>query len=218
MNIKRLFDFSLSLFGLCISAPLWFLNSLGIFIEEGFPIFFRQERVGKDGRVFKSVKFRSMIEHTERIDGFTQASYNDPRITRFGALLRKTAMDELPQLWNIFKGDMSFVGPRALVLKEKDVGSVKEKSVFEFPGFLERCKVKPGLTGIAQVFAPRDISRDRKFKYDIWYVHNQGFLLDIYLIVVSFLITFSGKWEDRENRFDVLASRLKAKIEREVGL
>lgn len=216
MSIKRFFDFSLSLIGLCISSPLWLLIALGIVVDSGLPVFLVQERVGKDGKLFNSIKFRTMTMHIERSSGFTQAIHNDPRITRFGALLRKTALDELPQLWNIFAGDMSFVGPRALVIMEKEVGEARERSVFDFPDFAKRCRVKPGLTGVAQVFAARDITRQQKFKYDLWYINNYSFLLDIYLMLLSFLITFHGKWEMREQRFGFIIRSVKEKIEREL--
>ena len=112
--MKRAFDMVLSGAGLLASAPLWGLFGLAIKLEDGGPIFFTQERVGQRGRIFKALKFRSMRPDAEQVVGAVQASENDPRVTRVGRLMRATAMDELPQLWNIFRGDMSFVGPRAL--------------------------------------------------------------------------------------------------------
>jgi lipopolysaccharide/colanic/teichoic acid biosynthesis glycosyltransferase len=113
--IKRLFDATLSGVGLLVSFPLWIVIPVAIKLEDGGPVFFPQARVGLDGRVFKALKFRSMVTDADRRFGPMQARENDPRITRIGRVLRATAMDELPQLWNILVGDMSFVGPRPLM-------------------------------------------------------------------------------------------------------
>lgn len=211
--LKRSFDFMLSLSGLVISLPLWIIISLAVFLEDGFPIFYLQERIGKDGKFFKAVKFRSMIKDAEKKTGPIQAEENDSRVIKIGILLRHTAMDELPQLINILKGDMSFVGPRALRSQEKETRDESVKSIFDYPDFKERSKVRPGLTGIAQVFAPRDIGRKHKFEYDIWYIKNRGFLLDIYIIILSFLITFERKWETRNDKFKFLAEGIRQRLD-----
>src|SRR5688572_24700907 len=112
--MKRAFDLLLSGAGLVLSAPLWATFAAAIKLEDGGSIMFPQDRVGRHGRVFKALKFRSMVPDADRVAGPRQASENDPRVTRVGRLMRATAMDELPQLWNIFRGDMSFVGPRPL--------------------------------------------------------------------------------------------------------
>lgn len=207
--VKRIFDFSFALFGLVISSPLWVFISLAIFLEDGLPVFYLQDRIGREGVIFRAIKFRSMIRDAEKETGPVQAAEEDPRVTRWGRVLRATAMDELPQLLNILKGEMSFVGPRALRPEEKEVEDSVVKSVFEYPGFKERAGVRPGLTGIAQVLAPRDIERSDKFKYDLYYINNRNFLLDIYIIIVSFLITFGGKWETRKDKFSFLLRSLK---------
>ena len=118
--IKRGFDCLLAGTGLIVSAPLWALVALAIKLEDRGPVLYRQDRVGRGGRVFSALKFRSMVPDAEARTGPIQATENDPRITRIGRLLRATAMDELPQLWNIFSGDMSFVGPRPLRPGEVD--------------------------------------------------------------------------------------------------
>lgn len=218
MIIKRSFDFLLSFFGLIISAPLWIVFALLIWIEDRGPVFYCQERVGKDGVIFKEYKFRSMKYTSQKEEVFSQAQAEDLRITNVGRMMRYTAMDELPQLVNILKGDMSFVGPRALVASEKEVGQKEAVSVFDIPGFKERSKVRPGLTGIAQIFAPRDIDRGRKFQYDIWYIKNRNFFLDLYLIGISFLITFRGKWELREDKFFSIGRQLREKVNRDLGI
>ena len=200
--LKRLFDIVLSSIGLIGSSPLWLIFSLAVKLQDGGPIFYGQERVGKNGRIFKALKFRSMVPDAEKESGPIQATENDPRVTKTGKILRATAMDELPQLWNIFKGDMSFVGPRALRPKEKEVhGNPDEMNIEDIPAYKERMAVRPGLTGMAQVYLPTDALRSEKFKYDLLYIKNQSFLLDLKLIFLSFWITFRGKWESRSKKF-----------------
>ena len=157
--IKRVFDIFLSYVGLIILSPLWILFSFLILLDDGRPLFYLQERIGKNGSIFKSIKFRSMIIHAEDDTGPIQAQEDDPRVTKTGKFLRVTAMDELPQLLNILKGDMSFVGPRALRPTEKEVHDDVIKSIFDFPDFDLRSKLRPGLTGVAQVFGARDLIR-----------------------------------------------------------
>ena len=196
--IKRLFDVVLAGAGLVVSAVLWIAIALAIKIEDDGPVLFAQERVGRGGRVFKALKFRSMVPDAEAHTGPVQASENDPRITRTGRLLRATAMDELPQLWNIFVGDMSFVGPRPLRPGEVEVrGDGRLVRLDQIPGYDERHGVRPGLTGLTQVYAPRDISRASKFRLDRLYLKRAGFWLDIRLILLSFWITGRGEWENR---------------------
>lgn len=189
--MKRLFDILLSSFGLILSSPLWLLFSLAIKLEDRGPIFYTQERVGKGGRVFKVLKFRSMVPDAEKHTGAVWATENDPRVTKVGRILRATAMDELPQLWNIFKGDMSFVGPRA---ERPELVSNFAKDV---PNFNSRLLVRPGLTGLAQIYGRYDTNPKDKLRYDILYIKNQSFFLDLKLIFLSFWITFRGKWEHR---------------------
>ena len=199
--LKRLFDILLSGAGLICSSPLWLLFPLAILLEDGMPIFYFQEKVGRDGKIFRMIKFRSMIKNAEEDTGPVQAVENDPRVTRVGRLLRRTAMDELPQLVNIVKGEMSFVGPRPLRPKEKEVhGSVHELNIEEVPGFEKRLSVRPGLTGIAQVYLPTDALRREKFKYDLIYIQNRSFFLDLKLILLSLWISLRGKWESRERK------------------
>ena len=201
-GFKRAFDISLSALGLVISSPLWTLFAMAIKMEDGGPVFYSQERVGKGGKRFKSWKFRSMVPDADRRFGPLQASSNDPRVTRVGRILRATAMDELPQLWNIFHGDMSFVGPRALLPGEIEVnGDGQMVSLEDIQGFEERHRVRPGLTGLAQVFAPRDVPRPQKFRYDLFYIDKQSLSLDLKLIGLSVWISLRGKWEDRGKKF-----------------
>jgi len=197
--IKRLFDMTLAAVGLIASAPLWALIAAAIRLEDGGPVFFPQERVGLGGRVFTALKFRSMVADAESRSGPLQAGENDPRITRIGRLLRGTAMDELPQLWNILVGEMSFVGPRPLRPGEVDIrGDGQVIPLAAIPGYEARHRVRPGLTGLTQVYAPRDIPRASKFRLDRLYLRRAGLCLDLKLIALSFWITGRGAWESRE--------------------
>jgi lipopolysaccharide/colanic/teichoic acid biosynthesis glycosyltransferase len=197
-DAKRLLDLLLSGSGLVASAPLWGIIAALIKLQDGGPVFFSQERVGRHGGTFRALKFRSMTVDAEAKTGPIQSGEHDPRVTRLGRLLRATAMDELPQLWNIFRGDMSFVGPRALRPGEIDLnGRGVLERLEDVPGFRERTAVVPGLTGIAQIYAARDIVRRQKFRYDKLYIRRQSFWLDLRLIALSFWITFRGTWENR---------------------
>lgn len=201
--LKRIFDIVLSGIGLTCSLPIWVIISLAIKLQDGGPIFYSQERVGKDGRIFKVYKFRSMIPDAEKEVGPLQALEDDPRVTRIGRLLRAAAMDELPQLWNILIGDMSFVGPRALRPGEIEARTANPHnlSIQSVPGYKERISVQPGLTGLAQVYLPSDAPRQRKFRYDALYIRKQSFWLDLKLVLISFWITFRRKWENRGEKF-----------------
>jgi lipopolysaccharide/colanic/teichoic acid biosynthesis glycosyltransferase len=198
---KRALDVALAGTGLILSSPLWAALALAIKWEDGGPVFFSQERAGEGGRVFRVWKFRSMITDAEKHVGAIQAIEHDPRVTRIGRIMRATAMDELPQLWSIFIGDMSFVGPRALRPGEIEVlGDGRMEALEEVPGYEHRARVRPGLTGVAQIYAPRDVPRRYKFRYDRIYVERQSFWLDLRLIATSFWITFRGRWETRESK------------------
>ena len=142
--IKRAFDVLLSGIGLVGSAPLWALFAAAIKLEDGGPVFYAQERVGQGGRWFRALKFRSMRPDAEALIGAVQASEHDPRVTRVGRILRATAMDELPQLWNIFRGDMSFVGPRALRPGEIEREGERLVPLEAVPGYEQRITVRPG--------------------------------------------------------------------------
>ena len=196
--MKRVFDIAVSGAGLILFSPVAALIALAIKAEDGGPVVFTQERVGRDCRVFTAYKFRSMVVDAERITGAVQATANDPRVTRMGRWLRSTALDELPQLWNILRGDMSVVGPRPLRPGEADTtadGALLPLSAIR--GYQERHRVRPGLTGLAQVHAARDLPRTGKFRYDLLYQRKAGFCLDLFLIAQSFWITARGRWEHR---------------------
>lgn len=197
-TLKRPFDLILSLVGLIVTSPLWLGVAIAIKLEDGGPVFYSQERWGKNKSKIKVYKFRTMTPYSGQRWGSIQARKNDPRITRVGKFLRGVALDELPQLINILKGEMSFVGPRALAINEMQVAEEEWNLPDErIPGFNLRASVKPGLTGMAQIYVPRDAPRREKFKYDILYIKRQSVLLDFNLIIRSLWITLKGKWEYR---------------------
>jgi lipopolysaccharide/colanic/teichoic acid biosynthesis glycosyltransferase len=198
---KRLFDMLLAGAGLVGSAPLWALVAAAIKLEDGGPVFYGQDRVGLGGRTFRALKFRSMRADAEAVLGAVQATEHDPRVTKVGRVLRATAMDELPQLWNIFRGDMSFVGPRALRPGEIEQVGQEVVPLDAVPGYAARITVRPGLTGIAQVYAARDVSRRNKFRYDRLYIDTRSTWLDTRLILLSFWISFLGRWESRGRKY-----------------
>jgi lipopolysaccharide/colanic/teichoic acid biosynthesis glycosyltransferase len=196
---KRLFDIVLAAAGLAASLPLWIIIAVAIRLEDDGPVFFRQDRIGLKGRVFSVLKFRSMIPDAEAMTGPVQADADDPRVTRVGRILRATAMDELPQLWNILIGDMSFVGPRPLRPGEIDSSADgRVVALSEIPGYERRHTVRPGLTGLAQVYAPRDLARADKFRLDLEYLERAGAWIDLKLLLLSVWITIRGEWERRD--------------------
>src|SRR6266849_8646162 len=200
--LKRSLDLLLSTVGLLLSAPLWGVAALAVKLEDRGPVFYPQDRWGQHQRRIRVLKFRTMIPNANPSGVTIQATADDPRITRVGRALRATAFDEVPQLLNIWKGEMSLVGPRVLPINERqgreESGDVPDEKI---PGFHERLRVRPGLTGIAQIYAPRDVPLRHKFRYDLFYIRRQSFLLDLRLIVLSFWITFRGAWERREGKF-----------------
>lgn len=200
--LKRAFDATLAGTGLVLSSPLWLVFAAAIKLEDGGPVFYRQSRVGLAGRTFDALKFRSMRPDAEHATGAIQSAEHDPRVTRVGRIMRATAMDELPQLVNILRGDMSFVGPRALRPGEIETGSDgRFERLEDVPGFEHRIRVRPGLTGLAQVYAPRDVPRRQKFKYDRLYVERRSWCLDVRLILLSFWISLLGTWEVRGRKY-----------------
>lgn len=200
--LKRGFDFIFASLALIVGFPLWLFFGFAIKVEDHGPIFYYQKRWGKNKRPINVYKFRTMVVDADERFGSLQAEANDPRITRVGKFLRATSLDEMPQILNIWKGEMSWVGPRALPINEvqlkEENGYIPDEAI---PGFDLRCKVRPGLTGMAQVYAPRDVPRRHKFRYDLIYIQNQSFWLDLKLIALSFWITFRGKWENRSKKF-----------------
>lgn len=172
--LKPLFDFILSLIGCIIFAPVFLLIWVGLSItNKGAGIFFFQNRPGKDGRIFKVVKFKTM---TDERDASGNLLPDADRLTAFGKIVRSTSLDEIPQLLNVIKGDMSLVGPRPLLVEYLPLYSAEQA---------RRHEVRPGITGWAQVNGRNSISWKEKFSLDVWYVDNLSFLIDIKIIFLT---------------------------------
>ena len=171
--VKRLLDLVLSAVALLLLSPVILLVAILVRCNLGAPVIFCQERPGKDEEIFKLYKFRSM---TDACDAYGQLLPDELRLTRFGRFLRSTSLDELPELWNIFKGDMSIVGPRPLLVKYLPLYSEEQR---------HRHDVTPGLTGWAQVHGRNLCSWEEKFDYDIWYVDHVSFILDLQIIFLT---------------------------------
>ncbi|MCE5221482.1 MAG: exopolysaccharide biosynthesis polyprenyl glycosylphosphotransferase [Clostridium sp.] len=191
---KRTKDIVCSLIGLIILAPIFLLVGILIKLESKGPVFFSQERIGKDGCKFKMYKFRSMVINSEELkeklysknemSGPMFKMKDDPRVTKFGKVIRKTSIDELPQLFNVLKGDMSLVGPRPSLPKE----------VEKFDKWMmKRLEVRPGLTCYWQVLGRNDIDFEDWMKLDIKYVRERSILVDIKLIFKTFFVLFGDK-------------------------
>jgi undecaprenyl phosphate N,N'-diacetylbacillosamine 1-phosphate transferase len=173
--IKTLFDKTLALILIILFSPIYIVVSLLILIKMGSPILFRQKRPGLDEKIFGIYKFRTM---TNEKDENGELLPDDQRLIGAGKFIRSTSLDELPQLFNVLKGEMSFVGPRPLLIEYLPLYNEKQK---------RRHNVKPGITGWAQVNGRNAISWEQKFEYDVWYVDNQSFLLDMKILWMTFL-------------------------------
>lgn len=172
---KRLFDIVFSMLALIIASPIMLITAMIIALTDPGPIFFSQERVGRDKKPFKMYKFRSMRTN---IDHSGWSTADDPRRTRFGSFIRKFSIDELPQFWNVLKGDMSLVGPRP------EIPNFVRQFSREIPRYLVRQQVRPGITGWAQINGYRgDTSIEKRIEYDIWYIENWTWLLDIKILL-----------------------------------
>ena len=175
MKLKNLFDKTLALFLIILFSPIYIVVSLLIFFKMGSPILFRQKRPGYKEKIFGIYKFRTM---TNEKDEFGNLLPDEQRLVGIGKFIRSTSLDELPQLFNVLKGEMSFVGPRPLLEEYLPLYNEKQK---------RRHDVKPGITGWAQVNGRNAISWEQKFDYDVWYVDNQSFWLDIKILWLTFL-------------------------------
>jgi len=175
MNLKRFFDIILSLILIVLFSPVYIVISILIIFKMGGPILFRQKRPGYKEKIFGIYKYRTMTNEKDK-DGNLLS--DDQRLVGIGKFIRSTSLDELPQLFNVLKGEMSFVGPRPLLIEYLPLYSDKQK---------RRHDVKPGITGWAQVNGRNAISWEQKFEYDVWYVDNQSFLLDMKILWLTFL-------------------------------
>jgi lipopolysaccharide/colanic/teichoic acid biosynthesis glycosyltransferase len=199
--IKRVMDLFFSAVLIVLAFPFSIAIVLAIKIEDGGPVFYRQERWGRRGRKFQALKFRTMVPNSDQVYGIRPAEENDHRITRVGRLLRNMGLDELPQIIHIITGEMSFAGPRSLavgeIIKDENGKIIRYE---DMPIFWERLRVRPGLTSLATIYLPKDSSPYRKFRYDLLYIRKQSSWLDLRLILLSFWISFQGNWETRKSK------------------
>ena len=176
--IKRIFDFTASLCGLILLSPILIVVALLIRLNLGSPIFFTQDRVGKHNKVFKMIKFRSMKDGVDKNGNLLP---DEMRLTKFGKILRSTSLDELPELINVLKGDMSLIGPRPLLVDYLPLYNENQ---------IKRHNVLPGLTGWAQINGRNSLSWNEKFNLDIWYVDNWSLTLDIKIFFLTIYKVF----------------------------
>lgn len=173
--IKRTIDILASSIGLLLLSPILVIVAILVRIKLGAPIFFTQDRVGKDGKIFKMIKFRTMLDATDK---WGEPLPDEERLTSFGKLLRSTSLDELPELINVLKGDMSLVGPRPLLVKYIELYSEEQ---------WRRHLVRPGITGWAQVNGRNSITWKKKFELDVWYVDNISIFIDFKILFKTIL-------------------------------
>jgi sugar transferase EpsL len=186
MNMKRLCDCIIACCGMVVLSPLLLVLGLIVRVKFGSPVFFRQERPGLRGRAFILYKFRTM---NDKRDGHGQLLPEGERLTSFGRFLRSASLDELPELWNVLKGDMSLVGPRPLLMQYLERYTLEQA---------RRHEVKPGITGWAQVNGRNAITWEEKFKLDVWYVDNKSFWLDNKIIFMTIWKIFKREGINQE--------------------
>ena len=190
--VKRAFDLIISFFGIVILLIPMLIIALAVKIDSKGPVLFKQERIGRNGRVFKILKFRSMCVGAEKTGSGVYSGKNDARVTRVGKILRATSLDELPQLFNMFKGDMSLIGPRPPLTYHPwtyDKYTDEQKRMFI---------VRPGLTGWAKINGRKDVEWHKRIELNVWYVDNVSFLLDIKIFFTTILKVLTNA--DNENK------------------
>ena len=173
LKIKRILDLFLALIGIILTSPIFLIVAIAIKLDSKGPIIFKQDRIGKNGKIFKMYKFRSMIVGAEKIGSGVYSEKGDNRLTKVGKFIRKTSIDELPQLANIIKGEMSFIGPRPVLTYHpwKYEQYTEEQ--------LKRFDVRPGITGLAQINGRKQLEWNKRIELDIEYVNNVNFIMDL---------------------------------------
>lgn len=206
--IKRLFDIVMSLAALIVCSPLFIVLGILIKADSEGPVFFKQERRGKNGKIFKMYKFRSMVQNAEKMGAGLFNYEGDPRVTKVGRFMRDTSLDELPQFINVFNGTMSFVGPRPSVTYELgDFDTLNKR-------YKKRFEVVPGITGLAQVSGRNDIPWDEKVNLDNQYIEEfkkKGFLIDLYILFKTVTNVFARKDIYEEKAVDGVSDEEAAK-------
>ncbi|MEM6755325.1 MAG: sugar transferase, partial [Cyanobacteria bacterium P01_C01_bin.38] len=186
--IKSVLDRFVAAIALLVLSPLILIVAIAIYFRMGSPLIFSQPRPGKDGKIFRFYKFRTM---TDEKDAEGNLLSDEERLTAFGEFLRESSLDEIPQLWNIVKGDMSMVGPRPLLVRYLERYS---------PQQARRHEVKPGITGLAQVKGRNAISWEQKFELDVWYIDNWSLWLDLKILVMTFVKVLRKEGIDEEGQ------------------
>ncbi|HIA30670.1 MAG TPA: lipid carrier--UDP-N-acetylgalactosaminyltransferase [Candidatus Marinimicrobia bacterium] len=189
-KVKVISDVVFAIVLLIIGLPLWFFIACVIKLDSKGPVFFKQVRLGKNNEKYTLIKFRTMIENAEIETGPVWTDKKDPRITFVGKWLRRFYLDEVPQLFNVLKGEMSIIGPRP------ERPYFAEQLVKKYPSYLDRLSVKPGLTGWAQINQSYDISIEdvgQKLKYDFYYIENLNFIFDLQIMIKTILVVLLGK-------------------------
>jgi lipopolysaccharide/colanic/teichoic acid biosynthesis glycosyltransferase len=184
--VKRLLDVAGALAVLVVTSPLLALSALAIKLDDGGPVLYRQRRVGRDGQEFELLKLRTMVVGADRQGSGWAVDRGDPRITRAGAVLRRLSLDELPQLWNVLRGEMSLVGPRPTLAYQVERYTPRQR---------KRLEVTPGLTGWAQVNGRASLPWDERIELDVWYVEHRSFWLDLKILARTPLALFSGTYK-----------------------
>jgi len=184
--MRRLFDIACAGAALVVTSPLLALAALAVKLEDRGPVLYRQVRVGKDGRDFELLKLRTMVVGAEKIGAGFAVNRGDPRITRAGRALRRLSLDELPQLWNVIRGDMSVIGPRPTLRYQ--VESYDERQ-------LHRLDVKPGITGWAQIHGRTALPWAERIELDLWYVEHRSVAVDLRILFRTPLALFGGTYK-----------------------
>jgi lipopolysaccharide/colanic/teichoic acid biosynthesis glycosyltransferase len=184
--VKRALDVAGALAVLALTSPLLALGALAVKLQDGGPVLFKQVRVGKDGKEFEILKLRTMVVGAERQGAGLAVNRGDPRITAVGRLLRRLSLDELPQLWNVVRGEMSLVGPRPTVRAQVEQYTPRQR---------RRLEVKPGITGWAQVNGRAALPWEERIELDVWYVEHRSLLLDLKILARTPRALFSGTYK-----------------------
>jgi lipopolysaccharide/colanic/teichoic acid biosynthesis glycosyltransferase len=184
--VNRAADIALAGTALFVAAPVLGAAALAVKLEDGGPVLYRQTRVGRDGVDFELLKLRTMVENAERVGAGYAVNEGDPRITRAGRILRKLSLDELPQLWNVIRGEMSVIGPRPTLRYQVERYDERQR---------RRLDVKPGITGWAQIHGRATLPWAERIELDVWYVDNRSALLDLKILLRTPLVLFRGTYK-----------------------
>ena len=195
--MNRALDVAIAGLGLAVTSPVLALAAAAIRLEDGGPILYRQSRVGKDGVDFEVLKLRSMVVGAESRGAGLAVNVGDARITRVGRILRRTSIDELPQLWNVLRGDMSVIGPRPTVRSQVDAYSPRQR---------RRLEVRPGLTGWAQIHGRATLPWPERIELDVWYVDNRSPRIDLQILLRTPLALFGGTYKGETGGWQAPAS------------